>query len=101
LPWPRWKSLSWSRRLFVSKQQILREVTANAVRHGKATAIDLEATRVEGRIRLEMIDNGEGFAVPHQPRSIAGRVAWLGGDLTVTSVPGRTAIAVSLPMGFA
>ncbi|EGD59570.1 putative signal transduction histidine kinase [Novosphingobium nitrogenifigens DSM 19370] len=82
-------------------QQILREVTANAVRHGKATAIDLEAACVEGRIRLEMIDNGEGFAVPHQPRSIAGRVAWLGGDLTVTSVPGRTAIVVSLPMGFA
>ena len=79
-------------------QQILREATANAVRHGKASMISVEPSAADGRLLLDIVDNGQGFATPQHPRSIAGRVAWLGGGLTVTSAPGQTRIAINLPM---
>lgn len=79
-------------------QQILREAIANAVRHGKADAIIIEPVIAGHHLRLAMTDNGGGFDATLPPRSIARRVAWLGGDLTVTSAPGQTRLVVTLPL---
>ena len=81
----------------------LREATANAVRHGKASAISVEPSTADHRLLLDIVDNGQGFkqqgfAAIHHPRSIAERVARAGGDLTITSAPGQTRLAINLPL---
>ena len=81
-------------------EQVLREAVANAVRHGDARRIDVRLHRGEGEILLDIVDDGLGFPTrprPLQPRSIAARVADLGGRLDIESQPGRTALRIALP----
>lgn len=81
-------------------QQILREATANAVRHGGASRLDV-ALRVErDGIAIDFVDNGRGFpgAGPHAlPGSIARRAAALGARLTLDTRPGQTRLEMTLP----
>lgn len=84
-------------------EQVLREAVANAVRHGDARRIEVQLRRREGEIMLEIVDDGQGFPTrprPLQPRSIATRVADLGGRLDIESQPGRTALRIVLPAGW-
>jgi signal transduction histidine kinase len=84
--------------------RIVREATANAVRHGDARTITL---RVGGprELRVEIVDDGRGFDVERDVRADAyglvgmrERAEALGGRLTVRSEPGRgTTVEVVLP----
>lgn len=81
-------------------EQILREAVANAVRHGNAARVDVHLRKGEGQIVLDIIDDGTGFPArprPLQPRSIAARVADMGGRMTVESQPGRSVLHLAVP----
>lgn len=82
-------------------QQILREATANAARHGQARHVRVELGVTGGALGVAIVDDGIGFApeaLGAPPQSIAARVARLGGDLTIGSLHGQTRVLVTLPM---
>ena len=74
--------------------RIAQEALHNVVKHARATHVDLTLASVEGRLRLEVRDNGAGFdAGGDFPghlglRSMRERAAQHGGTLTVHSTPG-------------
>lgn len=46
---------------------VVSELVTNSVRHGSSTGIDVKVTAQEGRIRVEVADDGPGFS-PDAPR---------------------------------
>ena len=89
--------------------RIIRELTLNAIRHGKATAIKV-AGCIEGeKLLFSVKDNGRGFDPSTCPgveeghfglQGVAERTETLGGTLTIDSHPGtgtRTSISIALP----
>ena len=85
---------------------ILRELTANAVRHGHATAVKIAGAIEGGRLLFSVSDNGCGFDSAHCPgiaeghfglQGIRERIRPLHGDITVESSPDKgTRIAISI-----
>ena len=90
-------------RLQLDLEQLLREAVANAVRHGRASKVDV-SLEVDGeRLRFDVRDNGLGFAnlngaSPVEPWSLRERVDRANGSLLLVSRPGRTDISISLPL---
>lgn len=89
--------------------RVVQEAVQNIVKHAHATVITLQLICRPGELTLVVEDNGVGFdpALPGAEAGIglhnmAGRVAYLGGELLVDSFPGRgttlTAV-VPLPKG--
>lgn len=81
---------------------LFREAVANAVRHGRASAIAAALNRHEGTIWLTVDDNGCGFALgtrPEAPRSIRERLDRLGGSLGVDTGPSGTRLSMAIPQG--
>jgi signal transduction histidine kinase len=84
---------------------LVREALSNAVRHGRAQRIALDLTLVDGRIVLEIADDGVGFdptRVPeaghHGLANMRARSAALDGSLEIRSAPGGgTRVIVGLP----
>ena len=77
---------------------IVRELAVNAVRHGKASRIDISGRLDPDGIRLTVKDDGSGFDPENRPgtdeghfglQGVAERVARLNGEMTVTSSPGQ------------
>jgi len=60
-----------SREVELSLYRIAQEALNNVVRHSKATQADLKVTFDAAAIHLEVIDNGNGFAVPKSPTDFA------------------------------
>jgi signal transduction histidine kinase len=94
--------------------QLLRighEAMSNAVRHGRATHIQIVLSFQAGRVGLSVSDNGSGFVVdaavtgeaPGEHLGLLGmreRVERVRGELRITSSPGQgTIIEVSAPTG--
>jgi signal transduction histidine kinase len=91
--------------------QIVREAISNAVRHGRASAVAIRATRSSERFELSIADDGIGMPVHGVfnmaqlkdlavgPRSLRSRVASLGGDLIVESRPTGVTLRISAPLG--
>lgn len=84
--------------------QIIRESASNALRHGGATELEIRfAPQPDGRLRLQIRDNGRGFdpaAVTrgHGLDNLAARARNLGTLLEVDSAPGGGAsVALTLP----
>jgi signal transduction histidine kinase len=80
------------------------EALANVVRHAGANSAAVRLAAGDGRVTMEIRDNGRGFdpaAVSGSHfglRSMHGRVADLGGELEVTSAPGRgTVVRAAVP----
>ena len=46
---------------------IIRELTANAIRHGNASYVRIAGEFKDGRVRFSVTDNGTGFDVTHAP----------------------------------
>lgn len=79
--------------------RIAQEALTNVVKHAEATRAEILLQRVVDRIELRVRDNGRGFATDTQEASeaapgvgLAGmrdRVALFGGELAVSSAPGR------------
>lgn len=90
-------------QLHLDLQQLLREGVANAARHGAAGRVDVTVTLGGDRVDIEMIDDGRGFAdqaadSDQQPWSLKERVERAGGSLTIVTRPGRTSVAIGLPL---
>ena len=84
--------------------RILQEAVSNAIRHGKASRIDISATfdRTNNRIRIQIRDNGVGFTETRGPghglKNMRQRAGLVGADLLVTQDSGGTSIEISIPL---
>jgi PAS domain S-box-containing protein len=86
--------------------RVLQESLTNIAKHAGATKVGVRIERRDGRLALEVRDNGRGFATsdPAKPGSfgllgLRERASLLGGDLSIDSVPGRgTTLRMSLPL---
>ncbi|MBK9714434.1 MAG: sensor histidine kinase [Kouleothrix sp.] len=81
---------------------ITNEALSNVARHAQATRVRLTAAVQDGRLRLEIHDNGHGLAVDYVVgyglRNMHDRARLLGGELSVHSGPGHgTRVAVDVP----
>jgi signal transduction histidine kinase len=81
---------------------IANEALSNTARHAQATHVRLTAVVHNGRLRLEIHDNGHGLAVDYVIgyglRNMHDRARLLGGELSVHSDPGNgTIVAVDVP----
>lgn len=87
--------------------KIIRELATNALRHGKASALQIAGTFDQGNLVFSVRDNGCGFDPELAPgvtqghfglQGIAERIAQLNGDLTIDSTPGKgTKVCVTIP----
>jgi signal transduction histidine kinase len=86
----------------VAAYYVVCEALANAVKHAKAGAVELQVTMGDGLLRVSIRDDGVGGVDPGHGSGIVGlidRVEALGGTLQVTSPPGEgTSIMVELPL---
>ncbi|HEX8992464.1 MAG TPA: ATP-binding protein [Anaerolineales bacterium] len=90
--------------------RIAQEALNNVTRHSKAGRAALEVTYGENEVRLEVKDNGVGFAVPSSPTDLAPsghfgllgmreRAELIGAQFRVTSQGGQgTEVSVRLPV---
>ena len=90
-------------RMQLDLQQLLREAVANAVRHGRASRIDVGVGVEQDQLRMEVTDNGSGFLpangdAPTQPWSLKERVDRAHGSLSLYSKPGCTNVVITLPL---
>jgi len=75
--------------------RIVREATANAVRHGKCTRIQVMLKMAPGKVVLQVKDDGQGFAVGREApgglglTNMRNLMASFGGGFSVDSAPGR------------
>jgi signal transduction histidine kinase len=82
---------------------ICAEALTNVAKHAAATRATVAVTAGEGRLRVEIADDGVGGADPGHGsglRGLADRVETLGGTLRVESAAGRgTRVAADIPLG--
>lgn len=83
--------------------RILQEAISNAMRHGQARRISLEATSTDDKTVLTITDNGSGFDTTN-PRAggrglanMRKRAASIGAKLDIASSPAGTIIRLTLP----
>ena len=89
--------------------RIIRELTLNAIRHGKATDIKVAGCIEGNKLLFSVKDNGCGFDPSNVPgveqghfglQGVTERIETLGGALTIDSSPGagaRASISITLP----
>ena len=84
---------------------VARGALSNAQRHADATQVSLRLATEGTQVRLEVQDNGRGFAGPsgtssaHGLKNLRYRIESLGGEFLVQSVAGTgTHVRASLPM---
>jgi signal transduction histidine kinase len=82
---------------------VVAESITNAVKHARASGIEVRVERRAGALRLEIADDGRGGADPARGtglRGLADRVEALGGRFAVADRPlGGTVVSVELPAG--
>ena len=77
---------------------VISEAVANAVKHADANRIGLRVVREDGRVLVQVSDDGRGGARQPEGSGIADRVAALGGSLAITSPVGHgTLVEASIP----
>ncbi len=80
---------------------VVSEALSNIVKHAQASRATVSIHRVDGRLRVEVTDDGTGAVRSDQGsglRGISDRVHGLGGELTVTGHPrAGTRIEASIP----
>jgi signal transduction histidine kinase len=80
---------------------IVAEALTNIARHGDARAATVDVRRVDGRLRIEVADDGAGGADPARGTGLAGlaaRAEAVDGTFTLESPPaGGTRIVAELP----
>jgi len=88
--------------------RVAQEGLNNVVKHSGATTASIDVTLEPAHVRLTIEDNGKGFDPGDVSPTSAGdgfglvgmaeRARMMGGDLTITSAPGRgTTIMISVP----
>ena len=85
----------------VAAYYVAAESITNAIKHGDASAIEIQAKAHNGRLELVVRDDGVGGADPGRGSGIVGlrdRVAAIGGQMTIESPRGSgTTVRASLP----
>ena len=87
---------------------IVRELAVNAVRHGRASSIDVAGALDGGRLRFSVADDGCGFDPASRPgmeqghfglEGVMERVKSLDGSADIASAPGKgTRVSVDIPL---
>jgi signal transduction histidine kinase len=89
-------------RIAVVAYFVCAEALANTAKHAAASRATVAVRASDGRVRIEIADDGVGGADPARGsglRGLADRVETLGGTLQVQSVPGRgTHLAAEIPL---
>jgi signal transduction histidine kinase len=90
-------------RVAVAVYFVCAEALTNVAKHAAAAHVAVAVTSSEGRVLVEIEDDGTGGADPARGsglRGLADRVETLGGTLRVQSTPGRgTRLAAEIPLG--
>jgi signal transduction histidine kinase len=95
----------------IALYRILQEALSNAYRHAGVKRVTVSLGAADGRVRLEVVDQGRGFKPPPMVgpeatereehiglRGMRERIALVGGSLTIESAPGAgTRIVVEVP----
>ena len=79
---------------------IVSEALANVAKHARASSAEVALAEEDGRLRIEISDDGRGGADPNGAglRGLADRAAAVDGSLSVQSLPGGgTRIVTELP----
>ena len=91
--------------------RIIRELTINAIQHGKATSIKVAGSVEGGKLLFSVRDNGCGFDPDTAPgmaqghfglQGIRDRIESFEGEMSVQSTPGKgtkVTIALTVPQG--
>lgn len=86
---------------------IIRELVANAIRHGKAAHIRVAGSVENGILLFSVSDDGTGFDPARHPgpreghfglMGISERLSSIGGKMDIESAIGKTHITISLPL---
>ncbi|MDX1614052.1 MAG: sensor histidine kinase [Candidatus Promineifilaceae bacterium] len=83
---------------------IVGEALSNAARHAQADTVTIDADRVDGRLQMEVADDGRGFVTQEDPtgyglRNMRDRARLLGGRLNIETQPGQgTRVTLSVPL---
>ncbi len=85
--------------------QIAREAVSNVIRHASANTVVIGVALSEGRLILTVRDDGRGFSLEERNhhgqglRNMRDRTKALGGELTISSIPGDgTGVRVEIPV---
>jgi len=93
--------------------RLVHEAVMNSAKHGAAKNVDVRVRTAEGKMRIEVSDDGVGFSfrgrltldrireTGNGPFMLAERVAALNGDLTVDSTEAGARVEIAVPLGFA
>jgi signal transduction histidine kinase len=85
--------------------QCARELMMNALKHGGSCRVAVRLVWTDGGVTLCVSDNGPGFDPDRVRghglglRTMQERAEAVGGELTITSEPGRTRVRAVLPAG--
>lgn len=84
--------------------RIIQECLQNAVKHSKASFVEIQLTKVDNQLILTIEDNGIGFVLDDKKQglgiiNINRRVDYLKGKIEISSIPTKgTYILVSIPV---
>jgi signal transduction histidine kinase len=82
---------------------LVAEALANVAKHARATAVQIRVEPADGRVRVEVADDGVGGATAGSGSGLTGladRVTALAGEFDVDSPPGRgTRLRAEIPCG--
>jgi signal transduction histidine kinase len=84
--------------------RVAQEALYNALRHSGAAEVRVSLTARQGRVILEVADDGQGFAAKAPPdglglASMRERAAAIGGSLAIRSAPGQgTTVRLTVPL---
>jgi signal transduction histidine kinase len=89
-------------RVEVTAYYVVAEALTNVAKHADASLVQVEVAADDGRVRLDVRDDGVGGADPARGSGLVGlkdRVAATGGTLRVDSRPGQgTSLLIELPL---
>ena len=83
--------------------RVAQEALVNAARHSGATRVEVSLEPRESRVRLEVADNGSGFAFAEEGKGLGlsgmrERALLVGGSLDIDSRPGKgTSVVLEVP----
>jgi signal transduction histidine kinase len=93
--------------------RLVHEAVMNSAKHGAAKNVDVRVQTADGKMRIEVSDDGVGFSFRGRltleriretgsgPFMLAERVAALNGDLVVDSSEAGAHVEIAVPLGFA
>ena len=95
--------LSISPHTALQALRVLQEALTNVLKHAQATHVSVRLTQTSEAVRLEIEDNGRGFAISTVSHgrglvNMRARAVRLGARLEMRTQPGATCITLALPI---